>query len=149
DRAATFGASASLAIFATWADPDVTNEQARIRWGLWALSRSLVFASFYIGWLLALIGLWTRREVFRDQPGSWVLAMTALVLTIFLFKVAATMGYLSERHTILILLVGCLWAAAGLHVVGKALSRLFGGFWNAQKHEGWVKEYAWSLGLLL
>jgi hypothetical protein len=57
-----------------------------------------------------------------------VAALNALLLTLY---VGAYVGYVSERHTMLLALIGCLFAAAGLEPLATALGRLpgIGFFW--------------------
>src|SRR5205085_411280 len=79
-------------------------------------------AWFYVFWLPALLGLWWSRRRCRRRPGAWALALTSGLLALLLYRVAQRMGYLSERHTALLLLCGVYWAAAALLAVGRRLT---------------------------
>jgi hypothetical protein len=97
------------------------DRSARYLWALRAEGAVLAKAFFYVFWLPALLGLWWRRDRFRRVPGAWVLALTSLLIALVLYRVARLMGYLGERHLVLILLCGVYWAAAGLLAVADRL----------------------------
>ncbi len=118
---ARLGGTGPVLLAAWWTGPD-PGEAGRLRWGLWTLANVLVRAFFYVAWLPALVGLWCFRERFRTHPGAWVLLLTGLMLGYALFRVAVVMGYLSERHTMLLLLMGLYWTVAGSLVLGRGLA---------------------------
>lgn len=92
-------------------------------WGLRALGTVLLKSFCYAFWVPALLGLWRFRDRFRLVPGSWVLLLTSLLISLALYRLAVLMGYLSDRHTLLILLCASYWTAAGLLVVASGLQR--------------------------
>jgi hypothetical protein len=94
----------------------------RLGWALRTLLDELWKASFYVLWLPALLALWRWRDRFRLVPGVWVMAAVCGVLLLALYLVAVWMGYLSERHTLLIVFCGGFWAAAGLLFLGDRLA---------------------------
>ena len=69
-------------------------------------------AFFFVLWIPALIGLVYFRDRFRTVPGAWMLLLLCVLLGGLLYRVAVRMGYLSDRHTILILACGVLWTTA-------------------------------------
>jgi 4-amino-4-deoxy-L-arabinose transferase-like glycosyltransferase len=115
--------SAQPVVWAVWHGdkrPASEDHSARHFWALTALTTVLVKAFFYVFWLPAALALWWSRGRFRQAPGAWVLALTSLLIALVLYRVARLMGYLGERHMVLILLCGVYWAAAGLlAVVGR------------------------------
>jgi hypothetical protein len=108
----------------------------RTWWALYALGRVLVEAFFVFAWVPALLGLWWFRDRFR-QPGTWMLFLVGTLLALMLYAVARQMGYVSPRHTMLIVVCGCYWAVAGVAVLADRLAR-----WRGRAHR-------WAVGLLL
>jgi hypothetical protein len=96
----------------------------RIWWGLWALGYEFYKGSYYVLWAPALLGLWWFRGRFRSHPGTWVLLVLCLAMGLLLWRLAARAGYISDRHTLLLLLCGCFWAVAALEVIASWLARL-------------------------
>jgi hypothetical protein len=116
---ATF-ASAPLAVWWTGTDP---GPAGRYGWGLWTLAEVVTKGFFYVFWLPALVGLYVYRDRFRTVPGTWVLLLVGVLLTVALYRVVVLMGYLSDRHTVLILLCGTIWAAAAIDALASRLAR--------------------------
>ena len=60
-------------------------------------------------------------ERFRLFAGSWVLALylSLALLPAAFYRVAMKMGYLSDRHALLILCCGSYWTVAGLLWIGE------------------------------
>lgn len=117
-----------LATLAIWQpDPDAGGPE-RTRWGLFALIMELAKATYYIGWLPALGGLWWSRDRLRQVPGAWVVLLVFVGLAAILWRMAVVVGYLSDRHTLLLLLCIIYWSAAGLLFVGGRLAALLARF---------------------
>jgi hypothetical protein len=115
------------ALFALWwgdKHPANLERSARTFWALGALGSVIAKAFFYVFWLPALLGLWWSRARFRQVPGAWVLALVGLLLGLVLYRVAHLMGYLGERHAVLIVFCGTYWAAAALVALGPRLAAL-------------------------
>jgi hypothetical protein len=93
----------------------------RTWWGFVTVLEVLSRAFFYVVWVPALVGLWWFRDLFRRVPGTWVLVALCLPLLALLYCVARKLGYLSDRHTLVILLSGIYFAAAGLRRMGEWL----------------------------
>src|SRR5262249_14645379 len=74
----------------------------------------------------ALFGLWWRRDRFRTSPGAWLLLAVILAMAVALWRLAVVMGYLSERHALLLVLCGCFWSAAGLEEMGRRVGGVGG-----------------------
>jgi hypothetical protein len=122
---------------------------SRYLWALKAVYVEMGKGFFYVAWLPALLGLWWFRDVFRRVPGAWVLALTCLFLTALLYRVAEKMGYLSDRHLLLVILCGSYWAVAAVGVLGERLAsgmrRINPAWAESRLTDGQV----WSVGLLL
>jgi 4-amino-4-deoxy-L-arabinose transferase-like glycosyltransferase len=102
-----------------WLDPPGPHRYGYIVWGLWAVGFELNKGFHYATWISALLGLWLFRERFRRVPGNWVLLLLSGAIILLLWRVAAVMGYLSDRHTLLVLLCGVYCAAAALAALGE------------------------------
>jgi hypothetical protein len=120
----------------------------RWRWALKAMCIELGKGFFYIAWLPALLGLWLRRERFR-VPGMWVGLLVCLALAGLLLRMSEKMGYLSDRHLLLIILCGSFWAVAGTIVVGEKLALGARRLRPDLAQRRWMTDAAWSMGLLL
>jgi hypothetical protein len=119
---------------------------------LWALKAFLLEAGkgfFYVAWLPALLGLWWRRERFRVVPGVWVSLLVCLTLTALLYRMAEKMGYLSDRHLLVLILCGSYWAVAGIFVLGEKLAAGAARLWPTFAGRGWTDGRTWTLSLLL
>jgi hypothetical protein len=126
-------------LWAKWQiDPQISS-RGKLGWGARTLAEMLAKGFFYVLWLPALVGLWWYRERFRSVPGAWVLALTCLLLGVALFRVASYLGYLSERHTLVILMCGMYWAVAAVEGLALALARF----------TPWASARCWLLALLL
>ena len=130
------------AVFAVFSGQPGTGDASQRR--LWALKTLIVMfgkLAYYIGWVPLLIGLWVYRDRFRLLAGSWVLALVSLGLLPLLYMVALKMGYLSERHVLLILCCGIYWTVAAVFWLGE---------WGAAWFPGrrWASPTIWGVALL-
>jgi hypothetical protein len=120
------------------------------RWG-WA-ARALAYALskgfFYVGWIPALAGLWWFRGRLRESSAAWMVLLLCGTVSAALYLVAALMGYLSDRHTLLIVMCGVFWAAAGVAEAGRRLASLAAAALPALAGRGWTAGRLWS-GVLL
>ncbi len=107
--------------------------QERTWWGVLTLLEVLSRAYFYVLWVPAVLGLWWFRDRFRQVPGTWVLVLLCLPLLVLLYRVAREMGYLSDRHALLILLSGSYFTAAALLRIAQWL-----GAWMARLRSQWA-----------
>jgi hypothetical protein len=101
-----------------------TGEAGTGRWGWAARTLAAVTgkAFFYVGWIPALAGLWGFRARFRSSPGAWLGPLVCAPLAAALYLLAARMGYLSDRHTMLIVLCAAPWAVAGVLEAARRLA---------------------------
>jgi hypothetical protein len=132
---------------AIWSDDSLLSEENRTAWASRAFVMVLIRGYFHIAWLPALLGLWWFRDRFRD-PASWVAVLACVMLVGLLFRVAQRMGYLSDRHLLLVILLGCFFACAALVRLGGSIAAWLSrrkwaptGFWGSAS--------AWSCGMLL
>jgi hypothetical protein len=125
-------------LLAVWEyDPQGPKGYGHRVWGLWAVGHELNKGFHYATWLSALLGLWWCRSRFHRVPGTWVLLLLSVAVVVLRWWVAARMGYLSDRHLLLVILCGTYCAAAGVAALGERLARMLG---------SWVPALALGLG---
>ena len=136
-------------ILAVWWQGDVNGASGRYLWGLTTLAEVLSKAFFFVLWIPALIGLICFHRRIRTDPGAWMVLLVCAVLGCLLYRVAVRMGYLSDRHTILILACGLLWTAAAVDGAGQVLARFLASGRPALAAKWWADGRAWAVCLLL
>jgi Dolichyl-phosphate-mannose-protein mannosyltransferase len=77
-----------------------------------AVGREFVKGGHYVLWLPTMLGLWWFRARFRLLPGAWVMLLVSLTILTLMWRVAALLGYVSDRHLLLPLLCGIFPAVA-------------------------------------
>jgi len=95
--------------------------------------------------------LFLRRDRFRTTPVVWVLLLVSAALGLVLYRVPVVMGYLSDRHTVLILFCGVFWTAAGVLPVGDFLAdwcRARSAAWG-RAGGVWCRRSFWTTALLV
>jgi hypothetical protein len=105
---------------------DDKHHEGRFWWGLRALVQEVIKGFNYAVWVPALLGLCWFRGRFRDTPGAWVPLLVCFVIALLLWRVATFMGYVSERHALLLILCGSYWAVAAVGAIGGRLAALIG-----------------------
>lgn len=81
----------------------------------------------YCVWLPVVLGLpWYGRRLIRS-PGLLLLALTILTQLLILWLLAYRVRYISERHTLLLVLCGCVFSMATLFLWAESLPR----WWQA------------------
>jgi hypothetical protein len=102
---------------------------------VWYLSRELVKCFHYVAWLPALLGMWWYRRQARQVPGMWVLLVLCATLALVLCRLAVVVGYMSDRHLLLLVMCGTYAAAAAEWELPARLRT-------------WLTRQAWSGGAL-
>ncbi|MBY0528521.1 MAG: glycosyltransferase family 39 protein [Gemmataceae bacterium] len=108
-------------LFAMWWNDRQHYDRPPLQWALWALGHETARASQYILWLPGLLGLWWFRGRLRAQPGTAIVLLLGLMYASLLGYVAMKVGYLSDRHTLFLVLLGIYWAVATLLALGDAV----------------------------
>jgi hypothetical protein len=121
----------------------------RYLWALYALYFELSKAFFYMLWLPTLLGLWWSRRRFPRTPGAWIMALVCVLLCALLYRIAEKMGYLSDRHLLLVVMCGVYPAAVGAIALGEKLALGAARLRPALAGRRWTNGRSWSLGLLL
>jgi hypothetical protein len=140
---------AGLPLFADWSDPnpDAHLPSERRIWGLWAVVNMTIRGFFWSSWIPALAALVVRRDCFRLVPVARVIALLCAMVAISLYGVAVVVGYASDRHLLLIILLGCYWAAAGIPILGAGAATLVAYLRPAWRHKSWTDAFIWSAAL--
>jgi len=98
-------------LLAVWWHADGENNWFDRRiWVPWTVAKEVIRSSGYFAWLPALLGLgWFYRRC-RRNPAAWILAVLCLFQAVLLCRVGSVVGYVSERHVLIIVLCGLYWA---------------------------------------
>jgi hypothetical protein len=81
-----------------------------LTWGVWAMAQVVVRVFGYVAWLPAVLGLYWHRSRSRKQPKTLILGLLCLFQILVLCRVGLVVGYVSERHVLIIVLCGLYWA---------------------------------------
>jgi hypothetical protein len=119
------GQPQTAALLAFWA-PDYTKGPftGRLWWSTKALAVELVKGFHYLALPAALLGLWWFRGRLKTERGTWVPLTLALVHFLVLWRVAVVMGYVSDRHIILLTMCTSFWAVAAVQELPWRLASL-------------------------
>jgi hypothetical protein len=110
----------SLPLGAWWND-GINKGESRFLWATQSLFMEWLKSSHYLPGVLALFGLWLLRRRLRE-PAILFLVVLVGMHAALLWLMAARVGYVSQRHTLLIVLVGCFFAAAAVPAVASWLA---------------------------
>jgi 4-amino-4-deoxy-L-arabinose transferase-like glycosyltransferase len=136
-------------LFAVWRPDTGTEPAGRTWWSVVSLLEVLSKGFFYVFWVPALLGLWWFRDRFRLVPGTWVLLLVCVPVGLLLYRVAHLKGYVSDRHTLLIVLSGSYFAVAALLRISEALAGWVFRVWPALLHIRWLSAPAAGSLLLI
>jgi hypothetical protein len=104
-------------LFAAWSSGD-----DRALWAAKATASEVTKAAHYTPCILALVGLYAQRRRFNTHPELAILPILAIINLTVLYALGLKMGYVSERHTLLVVLITCYFAAASLKPIAQAVS---------------------------
>jgi Dolichyl-phosphate-mannose-protein mannosyltransferase len=147
NRVASLGVG--LPLFAEWSDPNPDEHvpSERRLWGVIAVANMVIRGFFWSSWLPAVVALWVRRDRFREVPGMWMVPLLCGLIAVSLYSVAVVVGYASDRHLLLIILLGCFWAAAGIPLLAAGISALLQRLHPALARWRWCSAASWTAGL--
>lgn len=121
----TVPAAPSGPLFAEWWNDARDSGQSQNAWAVKSVFKEISKGANYVVWPLAVFAVLALRRKFAAEPGPWVLVvLIACNLTLLLY-LAARVGYVSERHTLLLTLLACQLAAAGLPLLAVSLGQVF------------------------
>jgi hypothetical protein len=81
-----------------------------LAWGAWAVIEELVRGFAYVGLVPALFGLFWFGRQWRKGPEIYLLVIVCLLQVMVLCRVGLVVGYVSERHILIVVLCGLYWA---------------------------------------
>lgn len=124
----------ALPVFAEWWQSDDASLPNRMLWAAEAVVKEASKSLNYLTGFFAVVGLIVHRRRIVTEPGLWVLVGLGLMNATLLLYLAARIGYVSERHTILLTMLGCLSAASALKPVALWLTTFprIGGMCNGR-----------------
>lgn len=117
-------ATTGAALFAEWWHEDRDAGKSHELWAVQATFKEVSKSANYVVWPLAIFAVIALRRKFATDPGLWVLVVLAAGNLALLVYLAARVGYVSERHTVLLTLLACQLAAAGLPLLAAAIGQL-------------------------
>jgi hypothetical protein len=117
-------AAAGPALFAEWWNEERDHGKSRALWAVQAVFKETSKSANYVVWPLALFAVLVLRRKFATDPGPWVLAVLAACNVALLWYLGMRVGYVSERHTVLLTLLACQLAAAGLPLLAAGIGQL-------------------------
>src|SRR5262249_55211740 len=86
-------------------------------WGAWAVAVELVRCFGYVGWLPAVLGFCWFKGQWLKRPENYLLVIVCVVQALVLCRVGLVVGYVAERHVLIIVLCGlygAVWATLEL-----------------------------------
>jgi hypothetical protein len=104
--------TASLGVY--WLDARKAERGRRLVWGLKAVAGEYIKGFGYFAWLPALVGICCCPGPFRRELGAWAVFALCLLYTLALWRVAYVAGYVSERHSLPVLMCGLYWVVDGV-----------------------------------
>jgi hypothetical protein len=110
-------------------------------WGIKAIASEVAHGYQYLAVLPVVLGLWWFRDHLRSVPGTWVIVVLCFLHGLVLWRLARVVGYVSDRHVLVLVLCGVFTGAAavatfGTWLAGQLASRL--GAPMLAKHAGWL-----------
>jgi hypothetical protein len=93
-------------------------------WAVKALATELARAFQYFAAIPAVLGVWFFRNRWRRSPEYWLIALFCILQALVLWRLAYVMGYLSERHIVVLLLCGVFPAAAAVPVIAQWITQV-------------------------
>lgn len=116
--------TAGLPLFAEFWHEQKDAGKSHTLWAVQAVFKEASKGANYIVWPLAIFAIIAFRRRLATEPGLWVLVVLTICNLALLIYLAARVGYVSERHTLLLTLLACQFAAAGLPLFAAGLGQL-------------------------
>jgi hypothetical protein len=106
-------------LFAIYLAPGSKNRNSE---AIKAVCTEIIQAYQYLLGIALLVGLWVFRKTLALLPGAWILATMFVLQFVILWRMAIVMGYVSERHVVMLILCGLFTVAATLDWLGTRLA---------------------------
>jgi hypothetical protein len=78
----------------------------RLALGLWGLGTEVTNAFHYVAWIPAVLGIWYVRRRVWHRSGTCVVVVFCGLHALVLWRLAVIVGYLSDRHVLVLVLCG-------------------------------------------
>jgi hypothetical protein len=112
-----------VCLWAEWWHPQHNAQNRRSVWAMQAVGKEMFKSLHYATAILALLGVACQyRRLQHREPGTLLLVAVGCLYLCLLFYLALRIGYVSERHTLLLNALGCMFAASSLPSLGAWLS---------------------------
>ena len=111
-------------VFAAFWNDSAKGETSAVLVASGMLAKELAKSSFYVPLALAAFGLVARRKKIVGEPQAWVLLVVGGVNVGVLMMLGMKVGYVSERHTLLLVMLACVFAGAALQPLAECLSHV-------------------------
>lgn len=118
-----------VSLFASWWEGEDKSPAARFMWSFMVLGDSYLKGLNYLGCAFAFVGLLMTPKGSWYKPGVLVLVLCFALLNVAFYRVALVMGYLSERHAMLALMIMVVWSAYGGVILGDVFLMFFKDSW--------------------
>jgi hypothetical protein len=116
-------------LFGSWWEGEDKGPAARFVWSFMVLGDSYLKGLNYLGCAFALVGLLMMPKASWSKPSILVLVLSFAILNVAFYRVALVMGYLSERHAMLALMIVVVWSAYGGVILGDVVLMFFKDSW--------------------
>ncbi|HYT91967.1 MAG TPA: hypothetical protein VEL76_24850, partial [Gemmataceae bacterium] len=83
-----------------------SSQLGRLAQGLWGLGTEVANGFHYFAWVPAVLGIWYVRRRVWHMPGTCVVTAFGLMHALILWRLAMTVGYLSDRHVLVLVMCG-------------------------------------------
>ncbi|HEV3118388.1 MAG TPA: glycosyltransferase family 39 protein [Gemmataceae bacterium] len=121
-------------------------------WPFKAIGIELLKGYEYVLWAPLLLGVWLFRKQFRSSPGMWLMLVLCALDIALLWRLGKVVGYISDRHVLLLVLCGLYLAAAGCIRASEALAGFASSAWTSWRGGAafTLRQQSWiALGLLM
>lgn len=117
-----FGQAAPGPLLAVWWNEAADSGRNRVVWAAQVLMSETASSSRQVGFALAILGLVLWPRYVRNRPGGCVLMVVSGLHATLLIRMTSMTGYLSERHTAVIVMTGCYPAALALTELARMIA---------------------------
>ncbi|HLJ95656.1 MAG TPA: glycosyltransferase family 39 protein [Gemmataceae bacterium] len=98
------------------------NLQDRHWWGLYAIATEVIKDFQYLSVLPLLLGMWWFRNRLKSGGGIWVLLVLCALHFLILWRLAVVVGYVSDRHVLVLVLCGVYLVAGGVLAISECIT---------------------------
>ena len=94
--------------------PKTEDKTQRLFRSVWALISEVNQGYHYVAGIPCLLGLLWSFRFLRHNPGFWLVTIFVLLHSFVLVALAMSVSYVSDRHVMILVLLGCFLVAFGL-----------------------------------